>query len=299
MRRWRVLPPPSAPPFHHAPTADGPHGSGVLIGGTSPHPLPIRSTTPRPPTVPTAPASSLAATRQPPPPNPSPQPLCFGTLPPSLLAPDSHLPLYPSAPPPPACGVDLSAAQTANNGAATRQGGSCGRKAEVLPRRWSTECRNGRATRTLHHHDPTAGAPGVHAIGQRPQHAPPRSTALHPGRSGNSDSDDCPGTRLQTFILENYRCPVVWPLIPSKLQSTIWISQTNGDAPASTSIVASGLNYHFCSPPEFFSVAVDLPFIFTSSVMEDVVKNHLIRIGNFRYTRDHLSYPWSPSGGGG
>lgn len=118
---------------------------------------------------------------------------------------------------------------------------------------------------------------------QRPHrhHAPRRSIALHPGRLGNIDSSDCPGMRFQTFILENYHCPVVWPLIPAMLHSTIWISHTNGDAPASTSMVASGLNYHFCSPSEFFSVTADLPFTFASSVAADVIKNHLIRIGVF------------------
>jgi hypothetical protein len=44
-------------------------------------------------------------------------------------------------------------------------------------------------------------------------------------------------------------------------------------------MVARGLNYHFCSPPEFFTVESDLPFIFTSSVAANIVKNHLVKRG--------------------
>lgn len=41
-------------------------------------------------------------------------------------------------------------------------------------------------------------------------------------------------------------------LAPTMPSSTFWISQTNGKSPASSSIVASGLDYHFSSPSSSF-----------------------------------------------
>lgn len=92
---------------------------------------------------------------------------------------------------------------------------------------------------------------------------------------------DEPGTRFQTFVLENYYCPVVRPLISSTSSHLIWISQTNGSSPAAGEFVASGLNYHFCAYPESFRVQIDSPFVFFSSVAADVVRLLLIRIGVF------------------
>jgi hypothetical protein len=68
---------------------------------------------------------------------------------------------------------------------------------------------------------------------------------------------DDPGTRFQTFVLENFYCPVVRPMCAISTSHVFWITQTNGMLPSSVDLVAKGLNYHFCSHPEAFSVHGD------------------------------------------
>lgn len=102
-----------------------------------------------------------------------------------------------------------------------------------------------------------------------------------PPDTRDSVDADHPGMRFQTYILENYHCPVVWPLCSSSSPSLFWISQTNGKNSSPSSTVAKGLNYHFCFPPESFSVSPVLPFVFTSSAASVSVRNHLVKIGVF------------------
>lgn len=99
--------------------------------------------------------------------------------------------------------------------------------------------------------------------------------------SGYSAFPMLPGTRFQTFVLENYYCPVVRPFSGSSSSHVIWVSQTNGTSPSSSGFVASGLDYHFCSRPEAFHVRTDAPFIYSSTVASHVVKLLLLRIGVF------------------
>lgn len=69
-----------------------------------------------------------------------------------------------------------------------------------------------------------------------------------------------------------------FPLVPP---TDLWISQTNGDFPASTTFIEEALNFHFCGPPESFRVHALSNFVFRTSVASVSVKNHLCTIGVF------------------
>lgn len=99
------------------------------------------------------------------------------------------------------------------------------------------------------------------------------------GRSRNTTSR--PGTRFQTYVLQNFYYPVVRPLVAASAFHVLWISQTNGDSPSSSEFVARGLDFHFCASPETFHVQSDSPSIYSTSVAANVVKLLLIRIGVF------------------
>lgn len=90
-----------------------------------------------------------------------------------------------------------------------------------------------------------------------------------------------PGMHFQNFVLENYLCPVVRPLVPALPSHTIWITQTNRIDPCDNRLVAKALDFHFCARPESFIVNPVLPFVFSSSVASKNVKSHLLRIGVF------------------
>lgn len=86
---------------------------------------------------------------------------------------------------------------------------------------------------------------------------------------------------FQNFALANYFCLVVRPLNPVFQSHVFWITQTNGDAPCSSTLVTQALNFHFCAPSESFEVISYLPFVFSSLVASEMVKLHLVRIGIF------------------
>lgn len=98
----------------------------------------------------------------------------------------------------------------------------------------------------------------------------------------HGDNHDSPGARFQTFVLLNYRCPVVRPLcFPLVSPVDLWISQSNGDVLAPPTLVSAALNYHFCGPLEFFCVDVCSDFLFSTTVASVSVKNHMCRISVF------------------
>ncbi|CAD6210974.1 unnamed protein product [Miscanthus lutarioriparius] len=99
-------------------------------------------------------------------------------------------------------------------------------------------------------------------------------------RQARSDDFDSPGTRFQTFVLLNYRCPVVRPLCFLLVPPVdLWISQSNGGSSAPPALVSNALSYHFCGPLEAFRVTPCSAFLFSISVATESVKNHLCRIG--------------------
>lgn len=208
---------------------------------------------------------------QPPPPQRPPQLLCFGSLHPSLLAPGSHLPLYPSSPcRPPAATARAAVVGGAASGPcvssnhrmekteplrnASREGapkkpvpsvpseqsaGQGGAASSTMPPGCSAQCLQGTAhSNTLHR--PMAST------------VPPRRPVIDYKSSTQSVAPVLPGTRFQTFVLTNYYYPVVKPLSGKPSSHLIWVSQTNGTSPSSPELVASGLDYHFCSRPEAF-----------------------------------------------
>lgn len=90
-----------------------------------------------------------------------------------------------------------------------------------------------------------------------------------------------PGTQFQNRFLEDYRCPIVRPLATSTPSASLWVAQTNKPSLVPTGLVVKALDFHFCAPPETFSVHADLPFVFRTSVANDIVKFHLLKIGVF------------------
>lgn len=92
---------------------------------------------------------------------------------------------------------------------------------------------------------------------------------------------DRPGMQFQIRILENFYCSIVRPLAPSVAPTVLWISQLNSTSPSSPRFVAGALVFHFCGPPEAFTVTDNLPYIFSTSVASEIVKIHLLQVGVF------------------
>jgi hypothetical protein len=147
--------------------------------------------------------------------HPPPQPLCFGSLPPSLLAPGSHLPLFPFAPWPstrPVPGRPLNWPSSVFLMATTTA---------------STKKRHLTKDGEPPHHSKHDGCSTIcpQGYGSCNTGAPSAVWALNgPGhrqphwRLGDRRNEHAtfvfePGTHFQNIVLENYFCPVVRPLL--------------------------------------------------------------------------------------
>lgn len=222
------------------------------------------------------------------PPSPPFHLLCFGSLSPLLLQPHSHLPPLPSAlskkqpgaSPPwklPHNPVSKALGAATATVVATGHLGCAPRSCSVeCPQRHLTSVAAGRAPSNP---GESSKAPAKLLAVDDPVEME-RATAAT--RQARSDDFESPGTRFQTFVLLNYRCPVVRPLcFPLVSPVDPWISQSNGVSSAPPALVSNALSYHFCGPLEAFRVMPCSAFLFSTSVATDSVKNHLCRIGVF------------------
>lgn len=57
-----------------------------------------------------------------------------------------------------------------------------------------------------------------------------------------------PGMRFQNYVLHNFHCPVVRPLVPAlRIEASVAILHTNGNV-CSSEFVGTTLNFHFYAP---------------------------------------------------
>jgi hypothetical protein len=279
------LPTPRPPPFHHPPGAR-------------------RRTHPSPPLLSTAAMESAAA------PDlvsnsSSPRAylnLCFGSLSPRFLSPSPHptsLLLQQGLPAEWPIGSILQHSQWVPQQSAGLQGAASrptlfagSRCHDAVHTACSTECETqgtcpaassttigGRKSFTSQEGASVSAAPRldrrVHTSRLRSgvNWTPATTTTLR------NDSTMHPGTQFQDRMLEDFHCAIVRPLAASSSPVKLWISQSNSSSPAPPLQVTSALGYFFCSPLERFAVQSPLPFIYLTSVANDIVKSYLLRVG--------------------
>lgn len=122
----------------------------------------------------------------------------------------------------------------------------------------------------------------VHAVGGRTLPGEAAEAADIAARNNICiDFSQHPGTQFQNHFLENFRCPIVRPLATSTPPVRLWIAQTNSSSLVSPGHVAKALDFLFCASPESFSVQANLPHIFYTSVANEIVRFHLLKIGVF------------------